>query len=218
VEYLNIHTHRELKESGVTGILSLSLTGNGPFTMPVAQQISVGLHPWHAKIANLEADFVRLEQIAKTTRVKMIGECGLDRLRGENLSDQLIILKRQLSLADTLSKPVILHCVKCFDELMVVQKEMNLNIPLIIHGFNKRPELGRQLLYKGFYLSFGPAILNADSGAATLLQELDLFFLETDDADCNIQEIYQAAAKIKKCTVPELKAVIFDNWKKINLI
>lgn len=218
MEYLDIHTHCAQKETGVTGILSLSLTGDVPFEIPEDQQVSVGLHPWYATIGKLEADFYRLEQIAGRNNVKLIGECGLDRLRGEKLEHQLTIFKTQLSLAQALSKPVILHCVKCFDELMAVQKELKLKVPLIVHGFNKHPELGRQLLDKGFKLSFGPAILNADSGVALLLRELDSFFLETDDADCNIQEIYHAAANLKKCTIEELKARIFANWKKINLI
>lgn len=186
--------------------------------MPERQGISVGIHPWYATLTHLEADYLLLEQVAKTPVVKMIGECGLDRLKGAPLGNQLIILKRQLKLAEALSKPVILHCVKCFDELMAVQKETRPGVPLIVHGFNKHPELGTQLLSKGFELSFGRAILNPDSGAARLLQELDIFFLETDDADCNIQEIYQAAANLKKCTVEQIKALIFASWKKIKLI
>lgn len=189
-----------------------------PLTIPAAQERSVGLHPWYATMSNLEADYLRLEEIAQSTAVKLIGECGLDRLRGESLENQLIILKRQLNLAEALSKPVILHCVKYFDELMAVQAAMKLKVPLIIHGFNKHQELGRQLLSKGFNLSFGRALLNPGSGAAALLPALDLFFLETDDADVDIQEIYQAAANLKKCTVEELKALIFANWKKIKLI
>lgn len=218
MEYLDIHTHAERKESGVHAILSLSLTDNAFVEIPRAQPISVGLHPWYATKAHLETDYLRLIEVAKTAAVKLIGECGLDRLKGENLENQLIILKRQLNLAETLSKPVILHCVKCFDELMSVQKEMKPRVPLIVHGFNKHPELGLQLLSKGFNLSFGRAILNPHSGAAVLLQGLDVFFLETDNADCSIQEIYQAAANLKKCTVAELKDLIFANWKKIKLI
>ncbi|MNL54656.1 hypothetical protein D3C87_1780050 [compost metagenome] len=95
---------------------------------------------------------------------------------------------------------------------------MQPRVPFIVHGFNKHPDLGRQLLAKGFYLSFGKAILNADSGAATLLKEAGTFFLETDDADCSIAEIYQAAANLKNCTVEEMKALIFASWKKIKLI
>lgn len=218
MQFLDIHTHQLRKDADVRSILSLSLTGEMDTMLPGDQEVSVGLHPWFATLAHLDADYGRLVELGKQTEIKLIGECGLDRLRGENLENQLIILRKQLTLANELHKPVILHCVRCFDELMSLQKEIKLNIPLIIHGFNKKEELGRQLLGKGFYLSFGPAILNAGSGAAAMLKHTDLFFLETDDGECSIEEIYQAAANLKNCTVETLKALIFASWKKIKLI
>jgi TatD DNase family protein len=89
---------------------------------------------------------------------------------------------------------------------------------LVIHGFNKSKELGEQLMHQGFYLSFGKAILHGNAAAVELIQSTDEFFLETDDSEHSIQEIYKEAAKIKNCSVDELKALIFANWKKLNLI
>ncbi|MEQ7798171.1 TatD family hydrolase [Pedobacter sp. ASV1-7] len=218
MQFLDIHTHQQGQQSEVKSILSLSLTQDKPDVLPQNQEISVGLHPWFATMQSLDEDFSRLTEIALSQQVKLIGECGLDRLKGERLENQLIILKRQLLFAAEINKPVILHCVKCFDELMAVKKEMKLDIPFILHGFNKHKTLGRQLLNKGFFLSFGKAILKADSGASAILKEIDVFFLETDDADCSIIEIYEAAANLKNCSVNELKALIFANWKKIMLI
>ena len=34
----------------------------------------------------------------------------------------------------------------------------------------------------------------------------------------DIKEIYHAVAEIKKCSIDELKAIIFDNWKMLNLL
>nr|WP_121270150.1 TatD family hydrolase [Pedobacter schmidteae] len=223
MQFLDIHTHHEGQAAGTISILSISLTGDSQELFPMVIEraiasgggISVGLHPWFATLTHLERDYQLLELEAKRPEVKMIGECGLDRLKGESLHNQLMILRKQLSLAEELRKPVILHCVRCFDELMGLKKEMNMSVPMIIHGFNKNEALGRQLLSKGFYLSFGKAILNPNSGAAVLLKEADIFFLETDDADCGIAEIYEVAANLKKCTVAELKALIFANWEKI---
>lgn len=217
MQFLDIHTHHQRKQAGVKSILSLSLT-EWTDKLPEDQELSVGLHPWFATIEHLESDYSRLLEVAKNRSVKMIGECGLDRLKGENLENQLLILKKQLYLAAELHKPVILHCVKYFAELMALQKEIRINVPLVVHGFNKNEELGRQLLDKGFYLSFGKAILKAESGAAMLIKQTDLFFLETDDADISIEEIYLAAANLKNCSVEEMKALIFANWKKIMLI
>lgn len=217
MQFLDIHTHRETRDAGTQSILSISIAG--PQTSwPEAQWLSAGLHPWFATLAHLEKDLKKLAELAENPAVKLIGECGLDRLRGERLENQLIILKKQLELAAELDKPVILHCVRCFDALIALKNELKPPVPLIVHGFNKHELLGRQLQDQGFLLSFGKAILNPGSAAARLLKDTAFFFLETDGAGCGIAEIYQAAANLKKCTVEEVKALIFASWKKIKLI
>lgn len=218
MQFLDIHTHNESRDTGVEGILSLSLTGDIPQIPPDGRFVSLGLHPWFATLEHLDTDYNRLAARAKNPEVKLIGECGLDRLKGEKLENQLIILKKQMKLAEELGKPVILHCVSYFDELMSLKKDLKPTVPLIIHGFNKSEELGKQLMNKGFYLSVGKAILNPHSGAAALLKQTDVFFLETDDAGYGIEEIYRTAANLKNTTVEALKALIFASWKKIKLI
>ncbi|RZL22322.1 MAG: hypothetical protein EOO96_23965 [Pedobacter sp.] len=83
---------------------------------------------------------------------------------------------------------------------------------------SKNETLGRQLLNKGFFLSFGEAILKQNSGAAKLIKEIDFFFLETDGSQSSIEEIYQAVAEIKNIPVDELKQIIFANWERLKLV
>jgi TatD DNase family protein len=215
MEFLDIHTHQSIEKAGVLSIQSLSLTSN--LLLPTTL-ISVGLHPWYATLDQLDAQLKSLTEIVAQNNVKLIGECGLDKLKGEKLENQLQILTPQILLAEKLNKPLILHCVKAFDELIKLKQELEVKVPMIIHGFNKNAELGQQLIAKGFYLSFGKAILNPHSGAAKLIATMDTFFLETDDAVLTIEEIYVAAANLKKCSVDELKARIFANWKKLALL
>jgi len=218
MDFLDIHTHKVATKNGVISIQSLSLTQDIFLAMPKTKPISVGLHPWFAKIEHLDQQMKYLSVVANQINVKQIGECGLDRLRGENLENQIIILEKQIELAEKIRKPLILHCVKCFAELIEIKDRLRVKVPMIIHGFNKNEELGKQLLDKGFILSFGLTILKENSGAAKLIQTTSNFFLETDDADISIEEIYRAAAILKKCTVDELKARIFTDWNKLNLI
>jgi TatD DNase family protein len=218
MDFLDIHTHKTATQAGVISIQSLSLTNDIFLAMPKTKPISVGLHPWFATVEHLELQMKYLTVVANQPNVKQIGECGLDRLRGENLENQLIILEKQIELAEKINKPLILHCVRCFSELITTKDRLKVKVPMIIHGFNKNEALGKQLLDKGFHLSFGIAALKNNSGAAKLIQNTDRFFLETDDAEVSIEEIYQAAAILKKCTVDELKARIFTDWKKLNLI
>lgn len=212
MQFLDIHTHQLVEREGVLSIQSLSLTDE--VVLPTAP-IAVGLHPWYATLSQFNVEFKRLEGVAAQDNVKLIGECGLDKLKGEKLENQLLILEKQIQLAEKLNKPLILHCVKAFDELISLKQQLKVKVPMVIHGFNKNAELGIQLLAKGFYLSFGKALLTPGSGAAKLVSTTNAFFLETDDATIEIEEIYAVAANLKKCSVDELKARIFADWKKI---
>lgn len=218
IDFLDIHTHQTAVKPGVISIESLSLTNDIFLAMPKKKPISIGLHPWFASIEKLELQMKYLSVLARQDNVKLIGECGLDSLKGEKIENQILILENQIALAEALNKPLILHCVKSFSELINLKEKLKVKVPMIIHGFNKNEELGKQLLKNGFLLSFGAAVLKENTGAAKLIKELDYFFLETDDSQITIQEIYHAVAEIKNCTVDELRALIFANWKKLNLL
>lgn len=216
MDFLDLHTHQTADKKGVLSIQSLSLTNDIFLAMPKKKPISVGLHPWFATLEKLEMQMKYMRVLAKQENVKLIGECGLDKLKGEPIANQIVILEQQIGLAEELNKPLILHCVKAFDELMAIKQRLQVKVPMLIHGFNKNEALGKQLLQKGFYLSFGAAVLKENGSAAKLIKELDVFFLETDDSQTPIEEIYLAVANLKNCSVEELKALIFANWKKIS--
>lgn len=218
MDFLDVHTHHSGKQNGVTSIQSLSVTSDIFLAMPKKKPISIGLHPWYATLEQLPMQMKYMQVLAKQANVKLIGECGLDKLRGETLDKQILILKEQILLAEQLEKPIILHCVKAFSELIALKDELRIKVPTLIHGFNKNQELGKQMQNKGFLLSFGSSILKHDSDAAGLIKKSNSFFLETDSAEISIEQIYQAAANLKKCSVDELKAIIFTNWKELNLL
>ncbi|MCY1529260.1 Tat-linked quality control protein TatD [compost metagenome] len=215
MQFLDIHTHQSIQQKGVISIQSLSVTDDCLLKIPTHMPLSLGLHPWYAKLSELEAQMNVLTVIVQQDNVKLIGECGLDKLKGEKLENQLLILMQQIKLAENLNKPLILHCVKCFDELVKIKQQDKVKVPMIIHGFNKSFDLGKQMLHKGFYLSFGKAVLNGNKGVAKLIETSDHFFLETDDSGFAIEEIYAAVANLKKCSVDELKARIFADWNKL---
>ncbi len=214
--FLDIHTHKTTQLSDTISIQSLSINHHTSILIPTNTPISIGLHPWYGKLDKLEFQMEYLSSLAQQSNVKLIGECGLDKLKGESLANQIIILKSQIELAEKLNKPLILHCVKAFDELIALKKEMKIKVPMIIHGFTKNEELGIQLINQGFWLSFGEAVLKKKSSLLNLIQKTDHFFLETDDSEASIEEIYQAVAAIKKCRITELKARIFADWGKLN--
>lgn len=216
--FLDIHTHKSLQQQSVLAIQSLSLSESTFLAMPKTKPISIGIHPWYGKLEELPKNMKYLNVLARQNNVKLIGECGLDKLKGEAIESQLQMLEVQITLAEELQKPLILHCVKAFDELIALKKRLQPTVPMIIHGFNKKQEMGQQLVNQGFYLSFGAAVLISDEVAFALEKMEQPFFLETDDAAVDIVEIYTKVAELKKITVDELKDIIFANWKKLGLL
>ena len=143
-----------------------------------------------------------------------IGECGLDGLVSvdENLQEQ--IFEQQILWANEIQKPVIVHCVRRFSQLLRFQKIAK--VPLIVHGFNKKKETAEELLSKGFYLSFGKALLYNLSLQETARDiPLDRIFLETDTAEEPIDEVYLKLAEIKEMPIEALKTEIYKNVQQV---
>lgn len=138
---------------------------------------SVGIHPWDAARAD-ERMFERLREMASDPRVVAIGECGLDRRHtpAVDMAVQEEVFVRQAELAESLGKPLIIHCVGAFNELVELKKRLKPSVPWIVHGFRGKPELARELVRQGFYLSLGlrfnPAVPASVSSSA-LLRETD---------------------------------------------
>jgi TatD DNase family protein len=216
---LNLHTHLLKKQADeqiiFNQIIPDSEEGLENFSLPDTDNwLSAGIHPWYIneKLYNLQLK--KLATVAKDPAIKFIGECGLDRLKGAPLPLQEEIFIKQIRIAEDLKKPIIIHCVKCYNELLSIKKIVRPRVPFIVHGFNTKIEIARQLLDKGFYLSLGGALLNEESNARKVLQEIPLerLFLETDDKDISIIDIYQKAAQIKGLSMEVLEKMVFDNY------
>ena len=180
---------------------------------------SVGLHPWYLSEQDKVQDeqFNWLVEAAKAENVKFIGECGLDKLRGSDLSIQLHVFEQCLQLAEQYHKPVVIHCVRAFSELLAIYQRVQPTVPWIVHGFNRKPSVLASLLQQRFYVSFGAAILKPDSPAAQSLVEtpLEQLFLETDDKLLPIADLYTHAAQLKGILLEDLEAALYLNWKRI---
>jgi len=115
-----------------------------------------------------------------------------------------------------LRKPVVIHCVRAWEELVSAHKKLKPHMPWLVHGFRGKSELGMQLISKGMYLSFWfDFILKPES--AHLLKSLprEKIFLETDGADVDIRDIYKKVSSDLEVTIEELKKNILSNYKTI---
>ncbi len=149
---------------------------------------TVGLHPHDAKdwSTEVESEFRRL---AKSDRVVAIGEIGLDFFR--NLSphrDQYQAFEAQLSLADDLQLPVVIHSRDAHEESYAVLKQWSRSQtrqrPVgVIHCFSGDADLAKRYSELGFLISFaGPVTYPKNDAlreaAATL--PLEAIVIETD--------------------------------------
>lgn len=183
---------------------------NAPSTL-----YSAGIHPWF--IAEPDIQFQVLSELVKDQNCLAIGECGLDKLCATPFKLQSEVFKNQIELAEITQKPLIIHCVKAFDELLKIKKLFKTEIPWVIHGFNQKTEIAKQLLARGFYFSFGKALLNPESNASKWLQNLPIerLLLETDDAEIAIGQIYKVAASAINLSESELVSNLQLNCKSV---
>ena len=210
--FFNIHTHQYTNQKEVLEIVN-QYPQEFDNSIP---NYSIGIHPWYIVEERINSDLQIIENKLQEDNCFALGECGLDKRVESSMALQQMVLEKQLALAEKYQKPVILHCVAAFQELIAVKKKLNISVPMIIHGFSKNIEVASQLVNSGFYLSFGKYLL--------LNKELELvfnsvpnnrLFLETDTIEQDISEVYQLAAKYKNIEVEEMKTIINTNFTTV---
>jgi TatD DNase family protein len=210
----NLHTHNYTNQENI-----LELVNQYPWefdeTIPF---YSIGIHPWYINEDRLSFDLQIIEQKLALNNCLALGECGLDKRIEIPLETQKKIFKAQILLAEKYQKPLVLHCVAAFQEVIQIKKELNVTVPMIIHGFSKNESTAKQLLDNGFYLSFGKYLVR-NPELKTVFQSVpnDRFFFETDTIEESLEEVYSLAARYKNIEIEEVKLIIQTNFSKVFL-
>ncbi|MDQ6530741.1 TatD family hydrolase [Flavobacterium sp. LHD-85] len=212
MQYFNLHTHQFTNQSDV-----LELVNQYPKDFDASIPFySIGIHPWYIDENRLNEDLKTIEEKLQTKNCLAIGECGLDKRIEVPFDLQVSVFEKQLELAEKYKKPVVIHCVAAFQEVMAIKKKMKINVPMLIHGFSKNNQLAEQLIVAGFYLSFGKYLLkNPDLKSVFQNVPNDRFFLETDTIEESIKEVYNLASEYKGLNLIELEEVISSNYKSV---
>lgn len=188
----DIHTHRIDAREAVISV------NPWEFNPVEGLYYSVGIHPWQVGRAT-DADFDRLAECATLGNVLMIGECGIDKLRGGDLPMQMSVLERHIALSEQVCKPLVLHCVRASNELCRLRRVLRPRMPWVVHGFRGNARVAGQLLDAGFYLSYGERF-NPEALAIT---PADRLLAETDESLLPIDEIYRRLAASRQIEVDE---------------
>ncbi|MGL5681546.1 MAG: TatD family hydrolase [Marinifilaceae bacterium] len=210
--FIDIHTHFAYADK--VAIIDISAQGASP-TIGDAP-CSYGVHPYF-----ITDDYVmRLEtlyRLAANGQLTAIGECGFDHRASTDIKLQRSIFEKHISISEQFHLPLIIHCVKGFPELISCHKQFRPKQAWIVHGYNNKETVLKQLLDCGIYLSLGKALLFPNSNARLLAKNIpqDKLFIETDDVPLSIEELYSIVAAQRGISIDELKTQIEANFKHV---
>lgn len=189
---------------------------------------SFGLHPWYVSKADakqLESDFQILKK--SIDKVDAIGEIGLDYAISKSSAErqhQMYWFKRQLDLALSCNKSVVVHVVRAHhDTIPVLKQTINLGpqIAYMVHSFTGNELIAQSYLDLNVFLSLSPKSLKSLKQIIISKLPLDRFTLESDAPsyglsgafDVNLTaknhveslvQLYQKVAEIRGLTLEEL--------------
>lgn len=214
IPFIDIHTHHPVNSEEIVSVPSLFLQDVdskndiiGPF--------STAIHPWHA--ASFSRGQVRsmLESVIKQPGLIAIGETGLDKVCSADFQQQKLLFELHLEFAENHHKPLIIHAVKSWNELILHLKHSK--VPFIFHGYSGGIELTKQLIDLGCYFSVGMSVLKMTPRFHSAFQIIPItsLFFETDNSSGNIEEIYQEVSKIADIPLDRLKIQIKENFENL---
>lgn len=154
---------------------------------------SVGLHPCYEEDMSEESLALLKKRLAEEREhIWAIGEAGLDKLSPIPLERQIYYMERQIALSEHLGLPMVIHCVRAYNELIRLRRESRATQEWIVHGFRRKATIAEQLLRAGISLSFGEYFDPQALGLAYLQGKA---YLESDESKIKIEDIWQQATQ-----------------------
>lgn len=217
MQCIDIHTHQIPAGTGKLFILNRFPDNSLP-ELPPGGFFSIGLHPWYVGGSQeIKRQMSYLEGLVSSDGVIAIGECGLDKVCKTDWSYQLEAFLWQCDMAEELNKPVIIHCVRAWNDIYHLHRKRNPKVPWILHGYNANDMVTSQLLQQNIFFSFGKALLEEDSPARKSFQLIppEKIFLETDEESLSIQNVYEKASELMDIKVTTLAEQIEWNFRQV---
>lgn len=188
---------------------------------------AVGVHPHEAKDA--PADYLdALTRMLAQERVTALGEIGLDYYYDLSPRDvQKRVMAEQVDLAVALDVPVIFHIRDAHGEMVDFFRSRKQLPSGIIHCFSGSPEIAREYVKMGFYISFaGPLTFKKAPHLQSAAREvpLDRVLVETDspylapepkrgrrNEPANVVYTLAKLAELRQLSVEEMAEITWRN-------
>lgn len=205
---------------------AIEVSGNYDFVYATA-----GISP--NDVDDLEIDSINMiREIAQNEKIVAIGEIGLDYYwNKENKERQKDLFIKQIELADELNLPIVIHCRDAvMDTLDILKNKINPKRRGVFHCCMLNPELIKEAIKLGFYISFSGNITfkSAKPEKSVLEVPNDKLLIETDSPyltpepfrgtrndSRNVKLVAQKLAEIKNISIEEISKITYENAKKI---
>lgn len=226
-----------LKDKGVIGVLNCGASLEGArMSVELSDKYdfiysAVGIHPEHADIVN-EDVIEELRNLAKNSKVRAIGEIGLDYYYEENPARdiQKAAFRLQMKLARELKLPVVIHDRDAHGDTLDILKEFP-EVIGTVHCFSGSVEFAVECLKLGYYIGFTGVITfkNAKKIAEVAkIVPMDRMLVETDcpymapepnrgkrNQSDYIVYIIEKISEIKGKTIEEIENKTISNIKDL---
>ena len=214
--YVNIHTHSSNYIDNKEFIEIQNIDVDNIVNVDVSHFYSIGIHPWDCQQLTVNSQQMLMKCLGDLNFLA-IGECGLDRACDADFELQKKVFIKQIELSEQFNKPLIIHAVRSYPDIISIRKETKSKADWIIHGFQGNEQSAEQLLKHNIYLSLGDVLFKNETKAQRLLQTIPLekLFLETDVAERKISEVYEKTALLSGIEMDKLRNEIFNNFVKI---
>jgi TatD DNase family protein len=237
----------EAKNAGVNFILNPgidSITSAKAIALakrfPKLVYAAVGFHPNYGYTWD-DNSLQALSTLANDTQVLAIGEIGLDYYRQyTQIIQQQKIFKEQLSLAEKLELPVLIHCRESIEDVMDILKQWHNALPNnsrlkvspgVFHAYSDSVINAGKIIDLNFMLGIGGPVtfLNADDRKEVVRNlPLESILLETDapfltphpfrgrrNKPSYIPLIANEIASVKNISIEEVSEITYNNAKKV---
>lgn len=264
--YFDVHTHvqfsaydgdrddaiRRASNAGIWVVVSGSNSRNSEDAVRLAEKYdrgvyaTIGIHPSHAGKDSVEItedsgteifDEKKMTDLAMSSRVVAVGECGLEYFREYDADSQRKLFEAHILFADKIKKPLVIHCRDAYAdvyEMLASNRNILNERGGVMHFFSGTLEEAKKFLELGFSFSFGGAITfpKKKEGAdfELLMRELpsDRILLETDapyvapvpyrgkrNESSYVIEVAKRAAEIRGISVEELAETTTANALRV---
>lgn len=207
--YFDTHTHKKYKEEDIQFIRNAYHHLNSNSLSKLPYHFSLGLHPWDVN-ENYKQNISFYTDKLALPNCKAIGECGLDFFIKTDRELQKEAFLFQFNMAQELAKPIIIHCVKAYHELIPLIK--NTSVPTILHQYNGTKEMLKDLENPKIYFSFGRQLFSKTFDLEQFqLIPTNRILLETDSSNLHIEEVYLRAASFLDIEFRSMVAMVKEN-------